>query len=154
MSDSHNMLDNMYYVLKNNNNIDCVVHLGDNYEDIKKVMELYKNIKFYGVRGNCDLNKEAPYHDLINVNNKRVLITHGHKNSVKSQYTNIYYFAKENEADICLFGHSHVPVIFKEDNIHFMNPGSISDPRMQPKCSYGICEINKKGEITMSIVEI
>lgn len=46
------------------------------------------------------------------------------------------------EADIVVFGHSHMPVDMVEDGTHLFNPGSPTDPRREPTGSYGWLELD------------
>ena len=73
---------------------------------------------------------------------KKIFITHGDLYGVKDGMTNIYYKGKEVEADIVLFGHSHIHQITEYDNIIFMNPGSISLPRSNGRY-VGIIELSQ-----------
>ena len=50
------------------------------------------------------------------------------------------------DADIVVFGHSHMPVDVVEDGTHLFNPGSPTDPRREPLGSYGWLELGD-GEI-------
>ena len=45
-------------------------------------------------------------------------------------------------ADIVVFGHSHMPVDMVEDGTHLFNPGSPTDPRREPMGSYGWLELD------------
>lgn len=45
------------------------------------------------------------------------------------------------DADIVVFGHSHMPVDMVEDGTHLFNPGSPTDPRREPLGSYGWLEL-------------
>ena len=45
------------------------------------------------------------------------------------------------DADIVVFGHSHMPVDIVEDGTHLFNPGSPTDPRREPVGSYGWLEL-------------
>ena len=45
------------------------------------------------------------------------------------------------DADIVVFGHSHIPVDMVEDGTHLFNPGSPTDPRREPMGSYGWLEL-------------
>ena len=50
--------------------------------------------------------------------------------------------AQQQQADIVIFGHTHVPLIEKIDKITFINPGSISKPRLlQGQKTYAILDI-------------
>ena len=67
---------------------------------------------------------------------------HGHKYNVKSSLLALKYKGMEKNADIILFGHTHVPYIDDTDGIIMLNPGSVS--------TYGIIEINES-EVTASV---
>jgi len=46
------------------------------------------------------------------------------------------------EANIVLFGHTHVPYLEKVGGVWFMNPGSPTYPRGGSRPGYGLIEIN------------
>lgn len=121
-------------------NVDALIHLGDNIDDVERLTEGFKG-KVYSVAGNCDYNSSFPSEQILELGNKKIFITHGHNYGVKYSLNNIYYRAKELEVDVVLFGHTHEALILEEDNILFMNPGSISLPRGSNRC-IGYIEIN------------
>ena len=45
--------------------------------------------------------------------------------------------------DVLMFGHTHVPVLKKEDGVIYFNPGSISYPKSGSPASFGIFERNR-----------
>lgn len=55
-------------------------------------------------------------------------------------------------ADVVVFGHSHIPMDVVEDGVHLFNPGSVADPRRQPRPSFGILTIDA-GAVQSRIVE-
>lgn len=110
--------------------VDVLIHLGDNSEDIEELTKEFKG-KVYGVRGNCDFTNKYPKENLIELEDKKIFLTHGDLYGVKYGMNNIYYKAKEVNADIVLFGHTHEQLLIEEDDIIFMNPGSISLPRLR-----------------------
>lgn len=55
------------------------------------------------------------------------------------------------EADIVVFGHSHMPVDMVEDGVHLFNPGSPTDPRREPMGSYGWLELSTKTVVSHTI---
>ena len=65
-----------------------------------------------------------------------------------------FYTAAENDCDIALFGHIHVPVDEEWEGIRILNPGSISRPRGGSKKSYLILEMDEGGEYTASFKEL
>lgn len=100
---------------------DYVIHCGDYGRHIDILNT--NNVLF--VRGNCDdfgdkyLKKE--------LFGRRILVTHGDLENVKYGYTRLIYRALEGKSNIVLFGHTHRPIYFYEENILFLNPGSYPD---------------------------
>ncbi|MBQ9267850.1 MAG: YfcE family phosphodiesterase [Clostridia bacterium] len=116
-------------------NADKLVVLGDtavsNYEDdnffIAEILNGMKN-KVEVIRGNCDtsdfedkLNFEIFDDDILYVNGKFVSITHGHVYN--------FYHLPPNCGDIFIQGHTHVPMLVKQEGRILANPGSVSRPR-------------------------
>jgi putative phosphoesterase len=123
-SDSHNDINGMIYPLQKETP-DVVMHLGDNVDDAIRLEKMFPDICFYMVKGNCDfINMESE--KIITLDNTSFLITHGHKYSVKSTYERIIKKGKEKEADVILFGHTHIAFCEKQNNIWVINPGSSS----------------------------
>lgn len=141
MSDSHGFLSNAKFVLDKNPEIKFVIHLGDYYSDAVKLSEMYKNIRFEFVSGNCDGNRGLCSEKTLEVENTKIFITHGHNYSVKWNYRTILERAKLEDANIILFGHTHIATIDRLDNIILLNPGSISQSRSNQSESYAILDI-------------
>jgi putative phosphoesterase len=79
----------------------------------------------------------------IEIEGKRIFMTHGHKYSVKWDYNRILAKAEMDNADIILFGHTHVAVIDNAQNVLIINPGSISESRSSDSESYAILDISE-----------
>jgi len=91
------------------------------------------------VSGNCDNNIkdilfDMPYINKTNINNKNIVLTHGHLYS-KDYLSNL-------DSDIIFTGHSHVASIEIINNKLFINPGSISKSRRGDN-SFAIISENK-----------
>jgi putative phosphoesterase len=57
----------------------------------------------------------------------------------------LLYHAKEAQADIVCFGHTHRPYVEEIDNILFINPGSLCYPRSKyPEPTYCILDTSTK----------
>ncbi|NEZ46836.1 metallophosphoesterase [Clostridium niameyense] len=151
ISDTHRYIYDINFLLEELGNVDVIIHLGDNVEDVKSIYKYYDG-KIINVRGNCDFNLSAPLELVEEIEGKRFLITHGHKYNVKYSLANLRYKALEVEADVVLFGHTHVSQIEFMDNIWFINPGSVSLPRDGGK-SIGIITI-ENGQIKPIIKRI
>lgn len=130
---------------------ELVIHTGDNYEDLNYIKKQY-NTKAIGVKGNCDWEKDVVEERIEMIENKKIFITHGHRYNVKSGLNAIFYKGKELEADIVIFGHSHIPVKIIEEDMILLNPGSISRPRGNSSRSYATLEI--KDRIKVEIVKL
>lgn len=105
-----------------------------------------------GVRGNCDWSSRLPFTDMITVEEKKILFTHGHLYNVKENMDIIMDKARECKADIVLFGHTHIASSVYTDGLHVMNPGSAAEPR-SGSATYGFIDIDSSN-IYMGIVTI
>ncbi|MBQ7128804.1 MAG: phosphodiesterase [Clostridia bacterium] len=109
----------------------------------KKVIEILNKIsqKIICVRGNCDAEVDQMVLDFpilcenssIFIENKNFYLTHGH------------HFERINlqKGDTVIFGHTHIPKYEKENEILYINPGSVSIPKENSPHSYIIFENNE-----------
>ena len=83
LSDTHRSLNRVVKLLYDiGNELDLVIHLGDNTEDAAFIKENFK-LPVLNVAGNCD-NDTAVADELIeDIGGKKVYMTHGHKYSIK-----------------------------------------------------------------------
>ncbi len=130
-SDSHGSLMEMANLVEKNPP-DLIIHLGDGAQDAEDLASIYPDIPLYRVPGNCDLYApEPPIQELI-IDGIRILFSHGHLWSVKQRMDIALATARQQEAHILLYGHTHIPIAEQEeDGLWVMNPGP------SPK-SYGI----------------
>lgn len=151
LGDSHRYTLNIDAIGDILKNTDLVIHTGDNYEDLKYIQKQY-NPNAIGVRGNCDWEKDVAEERIEIIGGKKVYITHGHLHGVKYGINPIFYKGRELQADIVIFGHSHVPVYLIEEDMILLNPGSISLPRRHSVRSFAMIEIQET--INVEIVEL
>jgi len=97
-----------------------IIHCGD-YCVKRDILDKYD---ITCVDGNCD-QYDDNIEKVIEIDSKRILITHGHKYRVKMGYMNLYYRAMELMCDYVFFGHTHEACVFSDNNITFINPGSL-----------------------------
>ena len=153
ISDTHRSLGKVYSVLKDiNDKIDAVIHCGDVVEDVYRLKSMYPDLKFYKVKGNCDYGSSEPDEETFILCGKKFFITHGHNYSVHWSTDRLYYKALEVGADICVYGHTHIPSIENCNGIILINPGSLSQPRGGSTYSYGKIKI-ENGVIDPTKVE-
>lgn len=143
LSDTHGDLLSAQQALKTMGDIDLLLHAGDTYRDAK-LLEKMLNIDVVAVKGNIDFDCEGSSETTITIEGKKIFLTHGHKYNVKFNLERLYYRALEINADIVVYGHSHISMHQRENGIDFINPGSVSRPRGGSMPSYAIMNICKK----------
>lgn len=114
---------------------DACIHLGDGAKDAHDVQSIFPHIPFYQVAGNCDMFSQLPSISQLELEGVRLLFSHGHLWSVKSRTDIAVAAGKDANADIILFGHTHIPLCTQEKNMWVINPG----PAPQ---SYAILTLN------------
>lgn len=103
---------------------DLVLHLGDVCRDIEEVARQFYTLTVQNVCGNCDGFTETPDQRVLQVEGRRILMMHGHRYQVKSGYGAARYAALEAQADILLFGHTHIAYCECVEGLWMMNPGT------------------------------
>lgn len=129
ISDTHGCRDYLRRVLRLNRDADAVIFLGDGVADLDSALDECPSV--FAVRGNCDISptlRGMPLNALerITLGGKRIVITHGHLWGVKGGLGGLLSLARAEDADIILYGHTHIP---REDflsGIYLFNPGSLS----------------------------
>lgn len=117
--------------------MDFIVHAGDILStEAIRLMKSYK--RFSGVYGNVDqpdTRNRLKEVEIINIHNFRIGIFHGHGKGKDTLQRTIDKF-KNNEIDIVIYGHSHMPNILTKNGILCINPGSPSCKRKEKWYSY------------------
>ena len=104
---------------------------------------MFPDIPFEYIYGNSDfMTNGSSAEKILEVGGKRVFITHGHRYSVKWGYERLFRKAEELQADILLFGHTHIPDMVEKEGRIILNPGSPSEPRAESRESYAVIEIS------------
>ncbi|OGO81370.1 MAG: YfcE family phosphodiesterase [Clostridiales bacterium GWC2_40_7] len=143
LSDTHGDTNKAEEAIRSNREVNLIIHLGDYFRDAQKLSSLFPEIPIEYIYGNSDfMIEDVPAEKMIEVDGKRIFITHGHRYSVKWDYDKLYRKAEEMNADLLLFGHTHVADIIEKGGYCVLNPGSTSDPRDDSNESYAIIEID------------
>lgn len=151
-SDSHGIIEDMLTGIRENEDIDMIIHLGDNTIDAQKLKKSTDK-EIINVKGNCDFGDgHTPLEKILDIDGYTLLVTHGHKYNVKWDLNALYYKALETKSHIAIFGHTHIPMVEKHEGVILLNPGSISSPRNGNKKTYGLLEIDEN--ITVEILEV
>ena len=125
-SDSHGDQQALSDLLEKMGHLDAVCFLGDVASDadyLETQTALMPNHpRFYAVRGNNDYYMCTLQESLMaEIGGKRFFMTHGHR---FTSLMNLALRAKENGADVALFGHTHRALCEEAYGVLLLNPGS------------------------------
>lgn len=138
VSDTHGNQSLLFKVHQQAGDIDAVIHTGDGELDALLLEETLGGTVLR-VAGNCDHGSTAPRELLITLAEKRLLIVHGDRYTVKNGLENLIAYGKASGADILLFGHTHLALTEQRDDLLLLNPGTLWG--RAPFLSYAILEI-------------
>ncbi len=137
VSDSHGTIVKLAKILDFERPFDCLVHCGDGVGDLFHV-DLEDGTTVVRVSGNVDIARgsDCDRVTFFEVAGARVMVAHGDQFRVHHDYSWILREGREKNADVVLFGHTHIryrgegmPILF--------NPGPASGGH------YGIITIGK-----------
>jgi hypothetical protein len=147
ISDTHGERSWIQKALDLHPNADVVVHCGDFASDLESIKGA--PLEVVSVMGNVmDLHvglvppESRVEERLLIYEGVRILLTHGHRYDVKHTLNKLFYRALEAQADLVLFGHTHVALSLEHQGVSFLNPGSPARPR-GGRPGYGIVEVQE-----------
>ena len=137
-SDTHGRADRLAAALARTK-ADTLLFLGDGLHDLGVVED---GITVRAVRGNCDWAHlgDAPLQRTEQIGGYRIFLTHGHKYGVKYGLDAAVAAAAEANADVLVYGHTHVPFertllartpvngVHLEKPLLVLCPGSLGQP--------------------------
>lgn len=126
ISDTHRYITDAEDAIKKHSPDYCI-HLGDMAQDCEELEVLFPRQKFIFVKGNNDVwlrNNMFPDERFFSLEGKNFFLTHGHKFYVKSGLDALKRAAKQKNADIVLYGHTHIQKLEKNGNLLIINPGA------------------------------
>lgn len=135
LSDSHGDFASVERALALMGDVQAIIHAGDYLRDSQRLARSI-DVPVIGVAGNCD-SWPHPREEVFELEGQRFFVTHGHVENVKSDTSGIIEAARRNHVDIAIYGHTHVPAMFVQRGILFINPGSTSHGRRgkAPSCA-------------------
>ena len=150
ISDTHRKLDNLEEVMEKVKP-DKIFHLGDAEGD-EDIIQAEAGCPLEIVRGNCDFYSNLPAELVLEVGNHIVFMTHGHYYDANYGVDDLVVAAQDKDADVVMYGHTHVPLIEEYDGVTVINPGSISNPRQEGrKPSYIVLDVDSEGELHFNL---
>lgn len=145
VSDTHGNTLALREVLDREQDADFVLHLGDGLADLVEIQHTGRCPQAYEVRGNCDYAPGVPSERLCGFGGKLIFMTHGNGYEVKLTTGALLGAAKRKNADIALFGHTHIPYYAVSGGVTLFNPGSISHSA-HGRPGYGTLTLNEGEE--------
>ncbi len=140
ISDSHGLHNNQELI--DFENCDVNIHAGDS-----QLMYNDQDMKDFDVkvRGNCDFDRSFDISELVNIGNIKFFITHGHYYDVNFGLSQLINEAKLNNAQVAIYGHTHVVNASFDDGVLVLNPGSTRQSRSSYPKTYMVLEVNPDG---------
>lgn len=151
VSDSHGRNQQLERALYNEEPLDMVIHLGD-LEGSDAFLKQNVCCPLEMISGNNDYFTQIEREKLIQIGNYKVVLTHGHRHSVSFGTEDLKEWARALEADIVMYGHTHIPLLEIEEDLTVLNPGSISQPRQAGhRPSYMMMKLDDAGQAQFEI---
>lgn len=149
VSDSHGDFNNLKKAIAAQPKAEYIIHCGDGWREVEQLKPVYSD-RLIAVRGNCDWSSNLPDIETVTLGGKKLFITHGHIFNAKYNIYNLVCAAREQKADILLFGHTHLALNEYDEGIYILNPGSCRGYG----ATYGFIDITDKGDIVTNTVKI
>jgi uncharacterized protein len=118
---------------------ELIIHAGD-----FQTSEIYNSLREFGeltgVVGNVDgeeLKQMLPKKTILEIQGIKIGIVHGDGKGKTTEKRAEEAFSNE-DVDIIIFGHSHIPYLRYHQGVLLFNPGSPTDKRRQPVYSHGV----------------
>ena len=145
VSDTHGNRLALREAIDRHPDVNFLIHLGDGLADLGEVQRSGRCPQCYMVRGNCDYAPQVPAERLCGLAGHLVFMTHGNGYDVKLTVGALLGAAREKNAQIALYGHTHIPLLSKVGDVWLFNPGSLSlGPSGQ--CRYGLLKLSPGNE--------
>ena len=139
LSDTHGLVLPLKEIIEQHKDVSAIFHCGDS--ELMNFDPILKNV--HVVRGNCDYDRSLPNELFIKIGQHTIYVTHGHMYGVKSSLDQLHARAQEMNAEIALYGHSHIAKADLKDNILMVNPGSLAYPRSRKEKTYAIITLDR-----------
>ena len=107
-SDTHGDVTKMERAIRSHSDAEAIIHCGDGETDVEYVKRNFPDRAFLNVKGNCDWGSSLDPTLEITLEGKKIFVTHGHLYNAKMGLQNLIYAGKEKNADIVLYGHTHI----------------------------------------------
>lgn len=90
---------------------------------------------------------------LADLGDHRILLTHGHLYGVNFSTQNLVLAAREQAADIAVYGHTHVADL-SIGEVTVLNPGSVARPRDASRGSFMVADLVQGQKPVVKLIRI
>jgi putative phosphoesterase len=144
-SDNHRDLTLLKRIVQLHSDADLFLHAGDSGLDEREIEP------FLTVKGNQDFLVKNNYR-ILELGSIRIYLMHGHRTFLS--LNRLEALARENNCQIIIHGHTHVPYYRLVNGIHILCPGSLRYPRSRRGTTYALILINDEKNIQIEILDI
>jgi len=133
-----------------NDTISCAAFLGDGIFDLVRASEesgFYCDWK--AVCGNNDYRSTMPEEIVFDFCENRIYMCHGHRHSLYGGFHSLVGAAQNLQANVVLYGHTHVPSCKNVGGVLLVNPGSVGRPRSNLGSSFAVIECMPDEQLTV-----
>ena len=130
--------------------VDHILHAGD-VGPMDVITELETIAPVSAVRGNMDYAIQLPQTHVLSFVSKKFLVHHIVDLPFPSQ--SVCIAIADEQPNVVVFGHTHMPCNEQHNNVLFLNPGSASNPRGGSAPSVAMVEC-KKTDLSVNFVEL
>ncbi len=126
ISDIHHAIDKLQAIIPVINASDYMIFCGDGLRDLMQVSGSIL-APMVCVRGNNDVG--ARNEDMISIllGDTRAIITHGHKQNVRKDFSGVIAAARLKGCNLAFFGHTHRYFNGIVDGVHLICPGALCE---------------------------
>lgn len=148
-SDAHGNKDAIKRLIEFHPDAEYIISLGDS--ELKH--SFLQDLEILAIKGNYPRDGGFVFERTLEVEGKKLFLTHGHKYGVSTNMRKLLAKGMETDADLILYGHTHIPKFDNVAGIFYMNPGSLVSQRSNVEPSYLVFNIEKDKEITYKFRE-
>jgi len=157
VSDSHGDVESLREAFEQaarHGKIDAAVFLGDGAADFESVIPFLHahDAVCYSVKGNNDWRSFDQNEIVFNVNGVRFFACHGHTRQVKYGLDRLWFAAREHQARVVLYGHTHHEKIDLDGGIPMINPGAVCE-RYKTRSAYAEVLVEENGFIIPRLIK-
>ncbi len=133
--------------------LDLWLHTGD-YSPDADLLEKLTEVPVIRVNGNCDRDGLAKPDEMLEHEGFNIWLTHGHRYFHHNEVSELAWWARRLEANIVVYGHTHVPMAKWYGDVLLVNPGSPARPRGGSKPSFAVLTLQEGEKPQVEFIEL